>query len=419
MIKRVRGTDDILDLTLYNHLLAMFKKQLFLSNFTEIDTPILEYTDLFIRAVGLDTDIVAKEMYIFKTAGGESICLRPEGTASIVRAYIENRVEISPWKVFIHGPMFRHERPQKGRWRQFNQLSIEIINTKSVEHDAALLAHLNYMFSTIFNLENYLLKLNFLGCVDDRKNHKIALLKFLETIKDEICETCKIRTIKNTLRIFDCKNETCKKLYENASKIIDHLCVECSNEWKLLQSLLVQLEVGFVIDHKLVRGLDYYYNTVFEFESQDLGAQNSFCGGGRYRLGHEMGSKEHLPSFGVGVGMGRLLLLLEAKKELFNSEKKKKLHVLLPITPEQRSLVLVLVKRLQENNFCTDAVFGTLSISNMMKKAHNMGAQFVLILGPDEQSQNTVSVKNMLTGNSEIILQTELIQYLQKSNINE
>lgn len=412
MITRVRGTDDVLDLKLYNYMLSSIKHHLHVHNFAEINTPILEHTELFARAVGADTDIVSKEMYTLQTASGESLCLRPEGTASVIRAYIENKIEAAPWKVFLHGPMFRHERPQKGRWRQFNQLSIEVVNSKAVEHDALFLNMLNRLFSEVFKLENFVLKLNFLGCLDDRKAHKAALLVFLESHAQTICATCQVRKDKNTLRIFDCKNETCKALYQQAPKIIEHLCTGCTQEWKTLQHLLEALAISFIIDHTLVRGLDYYYNTVFEFSSQDLGAQNAFCGGGRYHLGSSFGARNDFPSFGVGIGTGRLLMLIEQNLNKLTIPQEPTLHAVIPFAAEQRPLALIIASQLQAYNLCTEVILDGSSVSTMMKRANKIGARFALILGPDEQAQGTISVKDMVNGQSTTIKQCDLVKFL-------
>lgn len=412
MITRVRGTEDLLNLGLYNFMLGKIKHHLAIYNFNEINTPIIEHTELFIRSVGTETDIVSKEMYIFQTASGESICLRPEGTASIIRAYVENGLQDAPWKVFCHGPMFRHERPQKGRWRQFTQTTIEVVNTPNIEQDVQLLKMLDTLFSDVFKLENYILKLNFLGCSDDRKNHKAALVQFLETVIDKICTTCQARKDKNTLRVFDCKNETCKATYVNAPKVTDHLCSDCSGDWKRVAELLRILSINYVLDPMLVRGLDYYNKTVFEFSSPDLGAQNAFCGGGRYSLGKEVGSKHDLPSVGVAIGMGRLMLLLENNLAKLSIPQVQSLHAIVPFSQDQIPLALLLAAELQSNNLATEVLVEKSSISNLMKKANKMGAKFALIIGPDEQQQGTVAVKNMVNGETTVVKQAEVVKRL-------
>jgi histidyl-tRNA synthetase len=413
MITRVRGTEDIVDLRLYNFMLEKIKQHLAIYNFSNIDTPILEHTELFTRSLGSQTDVVSKEMYVFNTAGGESICLRPEGTAGVIRAYIENGIQQSPWKVFLHGPMFRHERPQKGRWRQFNQVSIEIINSAAITQDVQLLKMLDTLFSEVLKIEHYVLKLNFLGCPEDRQSHRAKLVSFLDSATSKICQTCQTRKEKNPLRVFDCKNEDCKMIYTKAPKVIDHLCKECKGEWQELTSLLSRLAVNYVVDALLVRGLDYYCKTVFEFSSRELGAQNAFCGGGRYSLGKDLGAKDDLPCVGVGIGSSRLQLLVEKSIQKLAIPQDQALHVIIPMTNEQKTLALLLAYQLQSNNLVTEVLFENASLSNMMKKANKLGAKYVLIVGPDEETQGTVSVKNMVKGETLVLKQVDVVGMLR------
>lgn len=413
MINRVRGTQDLLDLNLQDFVLNQIKKHIQAYNFTEIQTPIIEHTKLFIHSLGEQTDVVSKEMYVFPAEDQEdSICLRPEATASVIRAYFENRIEEKPWKVFNFGSMFRRERPQKGRWREFTQLNFEVINTNSVAQDVLFIKMLDSFFSEKLKLENYILKLNFLGCIDDRKKHKEELVKYLEKHSDKICETCKSRKDTNILRIFDCKNPKCQEIYKDAPKLTDFLCKECDIQWGKLQETLQILSVNFILDAKLVRGLDYYNKTVFEFSSTKLGAQNSFCGGGRYSLGKEVGSKENFHSVGAAIGLGRLLLIVEQNIDKLNITQRPALYLILPMSEQQYDLALLLANELHFNNFCTDVLLEGASIKNMMRKANKMGAKKVLILGQDEQDNNTVTIKNMQTGESEVVKQSEVINTL-------
>ncbi|MCB9493205.1 MAG: histidine--tRNA ligase [Epsilonproteobacteria bacterium] len=413
-VSRVRGTTDLLDLELHNFVLTKITNHLALYNFKEIQTPFIEHTDLFIHAVGQETDIVTKEMYTFQTQSGEQLCLRPEGTASIIRAYVENGVQQSPWKVFTYGPMFRHERPQKGRWRQFSQFSIEVIASKHIEQDAHFLSMLDTLFAQTLKLENYVLKLNFLGCSDDRKKHKADLLDFLTKHNDQICTTCQVRKEKNILRTLDCKNETCKSLYQNAPKITEFLCDECDQEWKQLQELLQLLSVNYIVDTMLVRGLDYYNKTVFEFCSEELGSQSAFCGGGRYLLGKGVGAREDIPSIGVGIGMGRVMMLVEQTLNQHSLPQKPALSVVVPLQTEQQALGLMLCYELTKNGLHTDIIFDTASVTNMMKRAHKTGARYALLLGPDEQENSTVSVKDMQKGTTTTMSQTEVVALLKQ-----
>ena len=409
---RVRGTEDILDLTLHNFVIEQISKHLATYNYSEIQTPIIEKTDLFVRSLGTETDVVTKEMYAFETAGGDKICLRPEVTASTIRAYLENRVEQKPWKVFTHGPMFRHERPQKGRWRQFSQINIENINSSSISHDVLFISMLDSFFRNNLQLEEFVLKLNFLGCSEDRQKHRVNLLEYLNTIGSQLCEKCIKRKETNLLRIFDCKEECCQKLYFDAPKLTDCLCNECEAEWQSLQNQLRVLSVNFIHEPCLVRGLDYYNKTVFEFSSRNLGAQDAFCGGGRYELATQLGSKEPVPSVGVGIGLGRLLLLTEQVKEKLPIPQKPSLSIVIPISTEQHNLALMIANKLMLEGVCTDVLFES-SIGKKMKKANQLGAKYAIVIGEEEQQNGTVNIKNMQTGESEIIKQIDAVAYVK------
>lgn len=415
MINRIKGTQDFLDLTLFNYLCDKIKKHLEIYNFAEISTPILEPLELYVRSLGEETDVVKKEMYLIKSDDPEeTICLRPEGTASTVRAFVENSVVNVPWKVFSIGPMFRHERPQKGRYRQFHQINIEVIGSKTVEQDVQLIKMLDRFFFEGLMLDNYALLINFLGCLEDRKKFKVVLDEFLETKVEAICSTCKVRKGKNILRIFDCKGEGCSKIYEEAPKTIDYLCECCKKEWQDVLDNLEHLSVSYSIKPALVRGLDYYSKTVFEFVSRELGAQNAFCGGGRYdQLAQELGAREDQPSVGAAMGIERLLLMLDKVKDKLPIEHKKPLYVILPMSKEQNPLALLIADELQANKMCVDVLIEGDSLKSMMRKANKMGAKFAIIIGEEEQQNRIVSLKNMVTGKEEKISQAKLLDYLR------
>lgn len=415
MLARIRGTKDLLDLTLHNFVLEKAKKHFQVHNYSEIQTPILEYTSLFMRSLGKETDVVTKEMYTLQTGSGESICLRPEATASTMRAFLQTEPQLLPWKIFSYGPMFRHERPQKGRWRQFSQINIEIIGSGEIAQDAHFIKMIDNLFNEKYNLENYLLKINFLGTIEDQKKYKEQLYKFLKTIENKICQTCKVRKEKNILRIFDCKNKSCKEIYQKAPKITDHLSKNSKKEWEELLKFLDLLSVNYMKDPSLVRGLDYYNKTVFEFTSPELGAQDAFCGGGRYdNLATELGSKQDYPAIGASIGMERLLILIDKIKEKLSLPQKSPLHLIIPLSEEQQSLALLLADTLQDNKLCTDIILDISSIKNMMRKANKMGAKYVLLLGKDEQETNSVTIKDMQTGKSSTVKQTETISFLKR-----
>jgi len=420
MINRVKGTQDLLDLALFNYLGEKVKKQFEIYNFTEISTPILEPLDLYVRSLGEETDVIKKEMYLVKGDTKESgsseevICLRPEGTASTVRAFVENNIINTPWKVFSIGPMFRHERPQKGRYRQFHQINIEIIGSKAIEQDVQLIKMLDRLFFETLAIESYALLINFLGCIEDRKKFKLILSTFLESKIATICSTCKVRKDKNSMRIFDCKNDSCTALYQEAPAIVDCLCDGCKLEWQSILDNLEHLSVSYSIKKTLVRGLDYYSKTVFEFVSPDLGAQNAFCGGGRYdQLALEIGAKEDQPSVGAAIGIERLMLVLDAAKDRLLMPQKMPLYIIMPMAKEQHALALLLADELQAQKLCCDILLEDDSVKSKMRKANKMGAKFVIIVGEDEQRNRMVTLKNMITGSEEKIAQSTLVAYLK------
>jgi len=418
MISRVKGTQDFLDLTIFNFIIDQAKKHLTTYHFTEIATPIIEPLDLFKRSLGEYTDVVSKEMFIINTGeSSEKICLRPEETASIIRAFIENGIQQTPWKVFTWGPMFRYERPQKGRYRQFNQINMEVIGSASILQDAQFIKMLDRFFHEKLQLNNYALLINFLGCFEDRKAYRILLREFLESPKAQaiMCKTCQTRKDTNIMRIFDCKNIACQQLYQEAPFIAENLCEACATEWAQLQEQLQLLSVSFAYKPTLVRGLDYYNKTVFEFASDNLGAQNAFCGGGRYdQLVGQLGGKQDQPSVGAAIGIERVMLLLEPNINMLPLPQLPKLHLIIPMSAEQQSLALVIADTLQAADFCTDVLLENDSMKSMMRKASKLGAAYALILGDEEQKHHMVTVKNMITGAQEQVKQIDLVAYLQK-----
>lgn len=361
MITRVKGTQDILDVTLRNYLLNKIRCHFQKYNFIEIITPILEKTELFQRAVGDETDIVSKEMYfvISKEQNDTTLCLRPEITASIVRAFLNNNVQSAgPWKVFTYGPAFRHERPQKGRYREFYTVSLEVIGSAAPAGDAYVIAMLDRLFHEELRLDQSALLINFLGCSSDRARYRELLHAFLVEHEGVLCELCSNRKTRNVLRILDCKSPACQALYQSAPVITDSLCEPCSREWKLIQEILTELSVSYTHAPRLVRGLDYYNKIVFEFVAvETLGAQSTFCGGGRYdTIARQLGSSHDYPSIGAGLGIERILLMLEAKKEDLDIPGGKPLHLIVPLSEEQQALGLQLADELHSHCLRADII---------------------------------------------------------------
>lgn len=413
MVAKVKGTQDFVDLTLYNYIVNSASNFLDEYNFKQIKTPILEHLDLFKRSLGVTTDVVNKEMFIVQQEGEKKnpICLRPEATASTVRAFVENGIQNLPWKVFSVGPMFRYERPQKGRYRQFHQLNIESIGSENIYQDAEFIKMLDLFFSSKLKLDNYALQINFLGSFEDRKNFSTVLKKFLDTVISKICKTCLERKDTNTLRVLDCKNPDCQEVYTDAPKTVDNLSKESAEEWRKLQETLELLSVSFIANPKLVRGLDYYNKVVFEFVSTDLGAQSAFCAGGRYdALVKEISdSKQDVPSMGAAVGIERLMLLLENKEVALEE---KPLHVVMPVSENQNVLALLISQELHRAGLATDVLLEGASLKSMMRKANKLGAKYALIIGEDEQKNRTVLVKNMLNSQENVINQPKLVEFL-------
>lgn len=416
MIAQIKGTHDFLDLTLYNFIVDQARIHLHHACFTEIATPLIEPIELFKRTLGSHTDVISKEMFTIQPHpnSSEQICLRPEATASTTRAFLQHATQEQPWKVFSYGPMFRYERPQKGRFRQFHQFNIEIIDTSSIMHDVQLLLLLERFFHDRMKLNNYTLSLNFLGCAEDRAAYRDVLKIFLANNKDALCSNCLTRSDTNTMRVFDCKQSSCQALYLNAPFIADHLCTSCKTEWHVLQNQLTHFRIPYEYNPKLVRGLDYYNKTVFEFSSNDLGSQNAFCGGGRYELAQQCGAKKPVPSIGAAIGLDRLLLLLEPIKDTLALPSKPAIHVIMPLSDRQQSLALSYTDLLHKNDLCAEALFDSGSIKHMMKKANKIGAAYALLIGDDEQQQHSVTIKNMLTGEQALVPERDIITHLKK-----
>ena len=418
MISRVRGTRDIFKAREFLEIARIIKKHLHQYRFHQMMLPSLESVDLFKRALGQETDVVSKEMFIVSSSSAEQkkeqICLRPEATAQMVRAFIENGVQDLPWKVFCIGSMFRYERPQKGRFREFYQASLEIIGSASVSEDIHLITMLDTLFAQKFNLTEYAVHINYLGCQEDRKQFRKKLYDFLSNHESAICETCKKRKEANILRVFDCKNEDCHKVYADAPSLTDELCSTCAVEWTEVQERLEELSVSYVHNTKLVRGLDYYNKTIFEFVSQLLGAQSAFCGGGRYdSLVSLLGGKQDQPAIGAAIGLDRLWMLLEETESTLLEQQLNPLYVIVPLDKAQHPVVLQLAQSLLAQGFCIDILFDG-SVKSMMRKANKMGAHSVMLVGEDEQAQGTVTIKDMQTGESQTVKQVDAAGLLKK-----
>lgn len=417
MFPKVKGVaDNFFDMPYWSGVIKKIESTLQSYNFSQINIPILEQVSLFERGLGYETDVVSKQMFIIQSKkedkdspADDAICLRPEGTAGTMRAFLENQSNLTtPAKVFFYGPMFRYERPQKGRLREFHQINLEMIGIGSILYDAQCIKMLQTLFAQTLQLQNIVLKLNFLGESQDRQKFSQAFVVHLQPKSAKLCEVCKVRLSKNPLRILDCKSTTCQELFSDAPKLSAFFSEQSKQEWQLLQDTLKELSVNFTIDEKLVRGLDYYNKTVFEFASVNLGAQNAFCGGGRYDgLAEQLGSKTEIPALGCAIGMERLIMILQAQ-HIDIAPKSATLTCIIPLSTTQNKLALHLAESLIAKGKTIEIFLDDAKIQNKMKKANALKATWALLIGDDEQKNNTVTIKNMITGDQQVVAQKEV-----------
>lgn len=403
----IKGTLDTLPANSYKiqYVEAVMREIAENYGFHEMRTPVFEHTELFQRSVGETTDVVQKEMYTFEDKGGRSITLKPEGTAGAVRAYLENGLfnEAMPQKIYYITPCYRYEKPQAGRLREFHQFGIECFGAGTPAQDAEIILLGNEIFNYL-GIENITLEINSIGCPECRKKYQEALKEYFKSHYDELCETCRGRLEKNPMRILDCKSPICSEIGKDAPKIIDYLCDECSEHFELVKKYLTANNIEYKVNPTIVRGLDYYTRTVFEFVSNDIGAQGTVCGGGRYDgLIEEMGGKP-TPAAGFGLGLERLLLLMDAQKTEFPERKKCDLYI--GSMGENANLKACAIATDLRNEGLA-AQFDTVgrSVKAQMKYADKIGALYTMILGDSELESGKATLKNMQSGEqSEIAL---------------
>lgn len=361
--------------------------------FHEIRTPIMESTSVFSRSIGESTDIVEKEMYTFTDKGDRSISLRPEGTASVVRSYVEHHLDRlpAPQKFYYCGPMFRYERPQSGRFRQFHQIGVEAFADSSPRMDAEVIVMLQRLLSDI-GLEDISFQINSIGCELCRPGYRDALLGFLSEKKEGLCDDCRRRYDKNPLRILDCKAKTCREQRQGAPKITDHLCEGCRAHFEKLRSMLSLLQVSYSLNPDMVRGLDYYTRTTFEVTSQSLGAQNAVAAGGRYdRLVKEFGGPD-TPAVGFALGMERVIeLLLKSAVQVSPSP-----SVFFAVLGDAAgSECLVLAEQLRRKGHWAEVGDAASSLKSQLRRADRMAVRHVFIMGDDELRSGMLKWKNL------------------------
>jgi histidyl-tRNA synthetase len=403
--KATYGTHDLLpeDSFKWQHLEERVRKIISFYNYKGIRIPIFEETDLFSRSIGEDTDIVQKEMYTFLDQGKRSLTLRPEGTAGVVRAYLEHSLgEKSPLvKLFYFGPMFRQERPQKGRLRQFHQFGVEAIGSLEPSLDAEMI-ELSVKICFDLGITDFKLHLNSIGCPVCRPIHRDKFLDFMKDQVGELCEDCKTRFLRNPLRMFDCKKENCIEKLKDAPVMVDFLCDECKNHYNLVKQYLDKLKIDYFEDKRLVRGLDYYTKTAFELKSKLLGTQDTLCGGGRYDLlVEELGGK-NTPAIGFAAGIERYILALKMQKKLGLKEKELDLFIA-TLGDEARTFAMKLMKDLRAKNVICETDYLSRSLKAQMREADRQKAKKVLIIGEDEIKKGKAVLKDMESGEQEEI----------------
>lgn len=415
-MQALKGTHDILPEEMYkwDYMEGVIRKICDTYGYKEIRTPIIEGTELFQRGIGDTTDVVTKEMYTFTDRGNRSVTLRPENTASAVRAYLEHKMygDQQVHKIFYIGSMFRYDRPQAGRYREFHQFGLEVLGASSPLADAEVIAMAWEIFHT-FGLKDLKLHLNSIGDKNCRPAYREKLIQFLEGKKDQLCDDCRERLYKNPLRILDCKEEGCRHASEGAPIITDYLCEECRKKLESLESYLDALGIPYELDPSLVRGLDYYTNTAFEIQYTPLGAQSAVCGGGRYDgLVEEMGGPS-TPGIGFAIGLERLLLALEMQG-LIPQEKEKKRIYIAALGDQAEVMGVKIQQALREKGYTADMDLQGRSLKGQMKQSGKLKASFTVIIGNDEIESGQAVVKNMTEGKQENVPFDQVVDYVIK-----
>lgn len=397
MIQLVRGFKDILppETAVWQHVENTARQHFENFGFREMRPPVLEQAALFQRSIGENTDIVEKEMYTFEGSKGTMLTLRPEATASVVRAYIQHKLYASDpvCKFYTIGPMFRKERPQKGRYRQFHQINAEVFGVDSPQIDAQLIFMLMTYFARL-SITGLTAHLNSLGCPVCRPAFRRSLSDMLSARTDELCEDCVRRLDKNPMRILDCKKEPCRRVAADAPSMLDFLCGDCTAHFNAVKSALDRMNIFYEIDPRLVRGLDYYTRTAFEIQTDELGAQNAVAGGGRYDNLVEMLGGPGQPAIGFAVGVDRLIELVGAKTSFSDPGPD---VFLLPMGEDAMEMAALWACRLADAGVRTEADFSGRSLKALMKRADRMEAKNVLIIGEREIKENRALLRNMKT----------------------
>lgn len=407
--KAIKGTKDVLPNESYKNQYIEATCLGVAENFgyKEMRTPVFEHTELFQRGVGDTTDVVQKEMYTFDDKGGRSITLRPEGTAGAARAFLENGLsnEALPQKICYLTSCYRYEKPQAGRLREFHQFGIECFGATSPLADAEMISLAKQIFDEL-GVKDLHLELNSIGCPECRAEYHKALKEYFSQYKDKLCDTCNDRLERNPMRILDCKSPVCSEIAKGAPVVLDYLCDECREHFQKVKSYLDAANIEYIVNPQIVRGLDYYTKTVFEFVSDAIGSQGTVCGGGRYDgLLEELGG-QHTPSLGFAMGLERLQLVMEAQGCNFPEPSRPDLFIV--AMGEKATLKAVeIAKDMRDEGFSVVYDLNGRSLRAQMKYADKLGAKFNVVIGDNEVENKVVSLKNMATGeSSEINLDT-------------
>lgn len=415
-MQALKGTHDILPEEVYkwDYMEGVIRDVCARYGYKEIRTPIIEATELFQRGIGDTTDVVTKEMYTFTDRGNRSVTLRPENTASVVRAYLEHKMygDQQVHKMFYIGSMFRYDRPQAGRYREFHQFGLEVLGASSPLADAEVIAMACEIFHRL-GLKDLDLHLNSIGDKNCRPAYRQKLIEFFEGKKDQLCDDCRERLYKNPLRILDCKEEGCKKASIGAPEITDYLCDDCHRKFEAVKHYLDGLGISYTVDPRLVRGLDYYTNTAFEIQYPPLGAQSAVCGGGRYDgLVEEIGGSS-TPGIGFAIGLERLLLALEMQN-LIPAPKAQKRVYIAALGEDAVAEGFKIQEELRGLGVLTDMDLQGRSLKGQMKQAGKLDSQFTVIIGSNELEKGAAAVKNMADGTQKDIPFAEVAGYISK-----
>ncbi len=422
MIQRPKGTADMLPAQAYKwhtveKLAAETAEQY---GFKEIRVPTFEDTGLFIRSVGETTDVVQKEMFTVSATGDDTFTLRPEGTAGVMRAVVENGLlnEAFPQKLYYITSCFRHENVQKGRLREFHQFGCEMVGSPDAKADADVISLAKSVMDRV-GLQNIKLNINSIGCPNCRANYQKALREYFTPHRDTLCDTCKERLEKNPMRLLDCKSPICQGIAKDAPLIIDYLCEECDAHFKALQKYLSLMNIDFDINPRIVRGLDYYTRTVFEFIAEGIGAQSTVCGGGRYDgLLNELSGKQ-VPALGFGMGLERLIMTMEQQNCDFMEAKTCDLYIAsMGQAAADRAMSLAMELR-DEGYFVEYDLMGR-GIKPQMKYADKIGSKFVIVLGDSELESGSAKLKNMASGEqTDIKLDNTFVENFSNALVSE